>query len=133
MTTNNYSKSQKLLPFSLFQGLFVQKHLLVGRTLLLFMGLLLRQKAVRTLPLLLTLLVGNALQAQNPLWVIKDYTNLGYFANTATYPWTWTNLATLMVVITTPLRPFKAIKGLYSTNPRGFFTLSIRQRGQQRQ
>ena len=43
MTTNNYSKSQELLHFSLFKGLFVQKHTLVGRTLLLFMGLLLGQ------------------------------------------------------------------------------------------
>ena len=43
MTTNNYSKSQKLLPFSLFQGLFVQKHKFVGRVLLLFMGLLFGQ------------------------------------------------------------------------------------------
>ena len=43
MTTNNYSKSQKLLPFSLFKGLFAQKNQRVGRTLLLFMGLLLGQ------------------------------------------------------------------------------------------
>ena len=43
MTTNNYSKSQKLLHFSLFQGLFVQKHKFVGRVLLLFMGLLFGQ------------------------------------------------------------------------------------------
>ena len=44
---------------------------------------------------MISLLVGNALKAQNPLWGIKDYNNLGYFANTATYPWTWTTLATL--------------------------------------
>jgi large repetitive protein len=40
-------------------------------------------------------LSGTTVKAQNPLWGIKDYTNLGYFSNTSTYPWTWTSWATL--------------------------------------